>query len=83
MRKITLIDIFNPTKLRDWLNELMEKGGPKGDTGEQGPKGDTGVGIQSITSSQDGNVVTVTTTLTDGSTQVYSFNVGVENDTGV
>lgn len=71
MRKITLIDIFNPTKLRDWLNELMSKGGPKG------------VGIQSITSSQDGNVVTVTTTLTDGSTQVYSFNVGVENDTGV
>lgn len=48
-----------------------------------GPKGDPGVGIQSITSSQDGNVVTVTTTLTDGSTQVYSFNVGVENDTGV
>lgn len=71
MRKITLIDIFNPTKLRDWLNELMQKGGPKG------------VGIQSITSSQDGNVVTVTTTLTDGSTQVYSFNVGMDNDTGV
>lgn len=69
MRKITLIDIFNPTKLRDWLNELMSKGGPKGDTG---PKG---VGIQSITSSQDGNVVTVTTTLTDNSTQIYTFTV--------
>lgn len=77
MRKITLIDIFNPTKFRDWLNDLMSKGGTPG------PKGEPGVGIQSITSSQDGNVVTVTTTLTDGSTQVYSFNVGMDNDARV
>lgn len=82
MRKITLIDIFNPTKFRDWLNELMSKGGPKGDTGDTGPKGDTGVGIKSITSSQEGNIVTVTTTLTDDSTQAYTFTVG-SNDTGV
>lgn len=76
MRKITLIDIFNPTKLRDWLNNLMSKGGPKGDTGDTGPKGGTGVGIKSITSSQDGNIVTVTTTLTDNSTQTFMFTVG-------
>ena len=73
MRKITLIDIFNPTKLRDWLNELMSTGGAKGDPG---------IGIKSITSSQDGNVVTVINTLTDDSTQTYTFTVG-SNDTGV
>ena len=77
MRKVTLIDILNPLQLVKLLNELASTGGAKGD------KGDTGVGIKSITSSQEGNIVTVTTTLTDGSTQVYSFNVGVENDTGV
>lgn len=67
MRKVTLIDIFNPTKLRDWLNELMSKGGAKGEPG---------VGIKSITSSQEGNIVTVTTTLTDNSTQTFTFTVG-------
>lgn len=44
MRKINIIDIFNPTKLRDWLNELLAQGGtpgPKGDAGPEGPKGPT------------------------------------------
>lgn len=35
MCKINIIDIFNPTKLRDWLNALLEQGGG------QGPKGDS------------------------------------------
>lgn len=70
MRKINIIDIFNPTKLRDWLNELLVQGGTPG------PKGDTGVGIKSITSSQEGNIVTVSVTLTDDSVQSFTFESG-------
>lgn len=76
MRKINIIDIFNPTKLRDWLNELLAQGGTPGPQGDTGPKGDTGVGIKSITSNQEANTVTVTVTLTDDSFQVFTFESG-------
>lgn len=76
MRKVTLIDIFNPTKLRDWLNELASTGGAKGEKGDTGAKGEKGVGIKTITSSQEGNTITVTITMTDNSTQNFTFNAG-------
>ncbi|HGJ5875013.1 MAG TPA: hypothetical protein ACHBY4_15005 [Arsenophonus apicola] len=54
-----------------------EKGdqGEKGDKGEKGTKGDTGVGIKKITASKEGNVVTLTVELTDGTKQTPSFEV--------
>lgn len=77
MRKITIIDIFNPTKLRDWLNDLMSTGGTPGDKGDTGAKGDTGTGIDEITSSQTGDTVTVKVKLTDGTEQSFTFTTGV------
>lgn len=76
MRKITIIDIFNPTKLRDWLNDLMSTGGTPGPKGDKGDKGDKGTGIDTITSSQTGDTVTVTVTLTDGTNQSFNFKTG-------
>lgn len=70
MRKITIIDIFNPTKLRDWLNDLMSTGGTPG------PKGDKGTGIDEITSSQTDDTVTVKVKLTDGTEQSFTFKTG-------
>ncbi|QBY45836.1 hypothetical protein QE193_24575 (plasmid) [Arsenophonus nasoniae] len=54
-----------------------EKGdqGEKGDKGEKGTKGDAGVGIKKITASKEGNVVTLTIELTDGTKQTPSFEV--------
>lgn len=54
-----------------------EKGdqGEKGDKGDKGTKGDTGVGIKKITASKEGNVVTLTVELTDGTKQTPSFEV--------
>ncbi|WGM03460.1 hypothetical protein [Arsenophonus nasoniae] len=54
-----------------------EKGdqGEKGDKGDKGTKGDTGVGIKKITSAKQGNVVTLTIELTDGTKQTPSFEV--------
>jgi hypothetical protein len=66
------------------LHEALDAGtlkgekGDKGDAGEQGQKGtkgDTGVGIKTITSSKEGNVVTLTIELTDGAKQTPSFEV--------
>ncbi len=54
-----------------------EKGdqGEKGDKGEKGTKGDAGVGIKKITAAKQGNVVTLTIELTDGTKQTPSFEV--------
>ncbi|HGJ5862967.1 hypothetical protein [Arsenophonus nasoniae] len=54
-----------------------EKGdqGEKGDKGDKGTKGDAGVGIKKITASKEGNVVTLTIELTDGTKQTPSFEV--------
>lgn len=69
------------------LHEALDAGtlkgdkGEKGDAGEQGQKGDkgtkgdAGVGIKKITSAKDGNVVTLTIELTDGTKQTPSFEV--------
>jgi len=57
--------------------------GPKGDTGAKGDKGDTGtagakgadgVGINTITAARTGNTVTLTFTMTDGSTKTASYD---------
>lgn len=73
MRKITLIDIFNPTKLRDWLNELMTIGGTKGEKGDRGEPGDS---IKSIKSQQHETTVTLTITLTSGAIHQLNFDLG-------
>lgn len=66
------------------LHEALDAGtlkgekGDKGDAGEQGQKGtkgDAGVGIKKITSSKEGNVVTLTIELTDGTKKTPSFEV--------
>lgn len=59
-------------------HEALDAGtlkGEKGDQGEKGDKGDAGVGIKKITSAKEGNVVTLTIELTDGTTQTPSFEV--------
>ncbi|HGJ5899263.1 hypothetical protein [Arsenophonus apicola] len=63
------------------LHEALDAGtlkGEKGDQGEKGDKGtkgDAGVGIKKITASKEGNVVTLTIELTDGTKQTPSFEV--------
>ncbi|WP_334472582.1 hypothetical protein [Arsenophonus sp. PmNCSU2021_1] len=51
------------------LHEALDAGTLKGE------KGDTGVGIKKITSGKEGNIVTLTIELTDGTTQTPSFEV--------
>ncbi|MFS1564165.1 MAG: hypothetical protein ACL7AX_12210 [Candidatus Arsenophonus phytopathogenicus] len=51
------------------LHEALDAGTLKGD------KGDKGAGIKKITSSKQGNVVTLTIELTDGTKQTPSFEV--------
>ncbi|WGM03522.1 collagen-like triple helix repeat-containing protein [Arsenophonus nasoniae] len=57
--------------------EKGDKGdaGEQGQKGEKGTKGDAGVGIKKITASKEGNVVTLTIELTDGTKQTPSFEV--------
>ncbi|WGM08882.1 hypothetical protein QE197_24585 (plasmid) [Arsenophonus nasoniae] len=60
------------------LHEALDAGtlkGEKGDKGEKGTKGDAGVGIKKITAAKQGNVVTLTIELTDGTKQTPSFEV--------
>jgi hypothetical protein len=57
------------------LHEALDAGTLKGDKGDKGTKGDVGVGIKKITSAKEGNVVTLTIELTDGTTQTPSFDV--------
>ncbi|WP_052752519.1 hypothetical protein [Tatumella morbirosei] len=47
--------------------------GDKGDTGATGAKGDTGLGIKSIAAAQASGTVTLTFTMTDGTTQTASY----------
>ncbi|HGJ5883928.1 hypothetical protein [Arsenophonus sp.] len=54
------------------LHEALDAGTLKG---EKGTKGDAGVGIKKITASKEGNVVTLTIELTDGTKQTPSFEV--------
>lgn len=54
------------------LHEALDAGTLKG---EKGDKGDAGVGIKKITSAKQGNVVTLTIELTDGTKQTPSFEV--------
>lgn len=56
------------------LNTVPEKG-DKGDKGTKGDAGVAGVGIKTITASKEGNVVTLTVELTDGTRQTPSFEV--------
>lgn len=48
--------------------------GDKGDTGTAGAKGADGVGINTITAARTGNTVTLTFTMTDGSTKTASYD---------
>ncbi|MDR5614584.1 MULTISPECIES: hypothetical protein [unclassified Arsenophonus] len=63
------------------LHEALDAGtlkgdkGDQGEKGEKGTKGDAGVGIKKITSAKEGNVVTLTIELTDGTKQTPSFEV--------
>lgn len=85
MRKINIIDIFNPTKLRDWLNELLAQGGtpgPEGPEGPAGPKGDpvnayaldvyNWTGTQDIAAGDSLNILTLpfTKNISGGSTSI-------------
>lgn len=57
------------------LHEALDDGTLKGEKGDKGTKGDAGVGIKKITASKEGNVVTLTIELTDGTKQSPSFEV--------
>lgn len=63
------------------LHEALEDGtlkGEKGDTGAKGAagaKGDTGNGVKSIATSQSGSKVTLTFTMTDGTTMKSEFEI--------
>jgi hypothetical protein len=54
---------------------LKGEKGDQGEKGDKGTKGDAGVGIKKITASKEGNVVTLTIELTDGTKQTPSFEV--------
>ncbi len=49
--------------------------GAKGDKGDKGDSGKDGVGIKTITASQEGGVVTLTIEMTDGTQQTPSFTL--------
>lgn len=85
MRKINIIDIFNPTKLRDWLNELLAQGGTPGPAGPAGPAGQKGdpvnayaldvynwTGTQDIAAGDSLNILTLpfTKNISGGSTSI-------------
>ncbi len=58
------------------VDDLEENPGTPGPAGDPGPKGDPGVGVKTITGTIDGsNKLTLTFTMTDGSTQVVEGTI--------
>lgn len=65
----------NNFSVKDVINFRGEKG-DTGATGQTGEDGEDGVGITTISSTQVGNQINLTFTLTDGTTQTITFSVG-------
>ena len=71
-----LVDTYTITLTNGTTTTFDVTNGRDGTNGTNGTNGVDGVGISSITSSQSGNVVTLTITYSDSTTQTITFNSG-------